>query len=220
MRDAGVTPSDAVAWLLELTRKSALEELVGDHCWHTACCFLEMVARTAPQQQSKLIAFLHCLRSVTLSDPTTNEPLRLDNSDGVVWRDLPTFGYTIADDLGSFGKFFQAIDKDSANLVQMAQNKAILKKRLSSGRTGQLSLPNLTLACQNHRTCWTSPTRGRSRHVIGLSAAVIVHENLQSLLFAQHAFGLSTMRTNYGPRYQTIKQWRILLKAGIAGSKA
>lgn len=69
----------------------------------TACSFLEMAARTAPEQQSRLIDLLLSLRSVTLTDPSTDKPWTFEDGAGVVWQDLPTFGYTIADEMGSFG---------------------------------------------------------------------------------------------------------------------
>ena len=102
--DSAVNAQDTLEQLLDLTRKKALEEQTGNHCWMTACCFLEVAARTAPEQQSRLIDLLILLRSVTLIHPRTNELLELEDNEGVVWKDLPTFGYTIADEMGSFGK--------------------------------------------------------------------------------------------------------------------
>jgi hypothetical protein len=139
LRNPDATPNGAVEQLLELTRKSALEEPVGNHCWMTACCFLEMVARTAPDHQPKLIAFLHLLRSITLSDPKTNEPLELDDNEGVVWRDLPTFGYTIADEMGSFGKNFP---KKQQPVKAMLTQPRWPRNRLHPRRGATMGEPN------------------------------------------------------------------------------
>lgn len=95
---------DAIHQLVDLTYKSALEETIGNHCWMTACSFLELAGRTAPEQQSRLIDLLLSLRSTSLTDTSTNEPWTFEDGEGIVWQDLPTFGYTIADEMGSFGK--------------------------------------------------------------------------------------------------------------------
>ncbi|KAF1929673.1 uncharacterized protein M421DRAFT_419455 [Didymella exigua CBS 183.55] len=88
--------------LVDLTHKSAMEETIGNHCWITACCFLELAARNAPAQQAKLIDLIVTLRHVILTDSSTNAPLAFEDGEGVIWLDLPTFGYTIADEMGSF----------------------------------------------------------------------------------------------------------------------
>ncbi|KAJ4340460.1 hypothetical protein N0V87_002444 [Didymella glomerata] len=97
-----VTLEDAIHQLVDLTHKAALEEEIGNHCWVTACCFLELAARTAPEHQSRLIELLLALRSVVLTDSSTDAPLAFEDGEGVIWQDLPTFGYTIADEMGSF----------------------------------------------------------------------------------------------------------------------
>lgn len=104
--DPDATPDSTLHQLLDLTPKNASEEQTGNHCWTTVCCFLEVAARTPPEQQQKLINLLLSLRSVTLIDPSTCEPMELENKEGVIWKDLPTFGYTIADEMGSFGTTF------------------------------------------------------------------------------------------------------------------
>lgn len=98
-----ITLEHAIHQLVELTHKSALEEAIGNHCWITACCFLELAARAAPDQQSRLVELLLSLRSVVLTDSSTDAPLAFEDGEGVIWQDLPTFGYTIADEMGSFG---------------------------------------------------------------------------------------------------------------------
>ncbi|KAH6612560.1 hypothetical protein C7974DRAFT_445297 [Boeremia exigua] len=102
VQNPDATPDDAVQQLVNLTHQSALEETIGNHCWMTACSFLEVAARSAPGQQAKLIALLLSLRSVILTDSSTDEPWTFEDGAGVVWQDLPTFGYTIADEMGSF----------------------------------------------------------------------------------------------------------------------
>ncbi|KAF3041421.1 hypothetical protein E8E11_004397 [Didymella keratinophila] len=93
---------DAIHQLVDLTHKAALEEEIGNHCWVTACCFLELAARTAPEQQNRLVELLLSLRSIILTDSSTDAPLAFEDGEGVIWQDLPTFGYTIADEMGSF----------------------------------------------------------------------------------------------------------------------
>jgi hypothetical protein len=96
------SPADAAQRLVELTRACGQSE-IGDHCWYTACCLLEVIAHTAPQAQARLVAFVHCLRATTVLCEETGRPV--EHGGSVVWRDLPTFGYTISDELGSFSKY-------------------------------------------------------------------------------------------------------------------
>ena len=114
LQQPDVTQDEAIHQLVDLTHRSALEEEIGNHCWMTACSFLEMAARTAPEQQSRLIDLLLSLRSVVLTDPSTNEPWTFEDGAGIVWQDLPTFGYTIADEMGSFGRFFGCLTSISS----------------------------------------------------------------------------------------------------------
>lgn len=111
-----VTLEDAILQLVDLTHKAALEEEIGNHCWVTACCFLELAARTPPEQQNGLIELLLSLRSVVLTDSSTDAPLAFEDGEGVIWQDLPTFGYTIADEMGSFGEVLFAISTGNADV--------------------------------------------------------------------------------------------------------
>jgi hypothetical protein len=96
------SPADAVQRLVELTRACGPAE-VGDHCWYTACCLLEVIAHTAPEAQARLVEFVHCLRATSVVREETGR--LVEHGGQVVWRDLPTFGYPIADELGSFSEF-------------------------------------------------------------------------------------------------------------------
>jgi hypothetical protein len=129
-----ITLEDAIHQLVDLTHKAALEEEIGNHCWITACCFLELAARTAPEQQSRLVELLLSLRSVVLTDSSTDAPLAFEDGEGIVWQDLPTFGYTIADEMGSFGTSFGKAKSSNADLVQMVKNRPTRKMKHRSGK--------------------------------------------------------------------------------------
>jgi hypothetical protein len=95
-----MTPEKAVQKILSLTNApKPYPTPLGVHCDATAGGLLMAAARTPATKQSKLVAFVHELRSRTVNDPSTGEALKHDNN--VVWKDLPTFGYTIADELSS-----------------------------------------------------------------------------------------------------------------------
>jgi hypothetical protein len=64
---------------------------------------LEVIAHTAPEAQARLVEFVHCLRATSVVREETGR--LVEHGGQVVWRDLPTFGYTIADELGSFSEF-------------------------------------------------------------------------------------------------------------------
>lgn len=100
------TTEAAIHQLVDLTHAAALDEAIGNHCWMTACSVLEMASRTPPEQQGGLIAFLVELSAVVLTDSATGQPWMFEDGAGVVWQDLPTFGYTIADEMGSFSEYF------------------------------------------------------------------------------------------------------------------
>jgi len=110
-----VTLEDAIHQLVDLTYKAALEEEIGNHCWVTACSFLELAARTAPEQQSRLVELLRSLGSVVLTDSSIDAPLAFEDGEGVIWQDFPTFGYTIADEMGSFGEIIFTTSSDDAD---------------------------------------------------------------------------------------------------------
>jgi hypothetical protein len=95
-----MTPEEAVQKILDLTNApKSYPTPLGVHCDATAGGLLMAAARTPAAKQSKLVAFVHELRSKTVTDPSTSETLKHDNN--IVWKDLPTFGYTIADELSS-----------------------------------------------------------------------------------------------------------------------
>jgi hypothetical protein len=122
--DPNTTPNDAVTQLVELTMKCTTEENpISYHCWITACALLEMAARTAPEHQAKLIAFLYLLRSITLKNPDSDELWEIVKGEGVVWKDLPTFGYTIADEMGSFGNSLTLSTDFTANRFRWPRNR-------------------------------------------------------------------------------------------------
>jgi hypothetical protein len=95
-----ITPDQAVQQILNLTRApKTYSRQLGDHCYYTALGLLSTAAHTVPSKQAKLVAFVHELRSKTVTDPSSGEILEHDGE--VIWKDLPTFGYTFADEMGS-----------------------------------------------------------------------------------------------------------------------
>jgi hypothetical protein len=104
--DENTTPEQAVQQIVDLTlAPKTYSRQLGDHCYFTACGLLAAAARSVPSQQSKLVAFVHKLRSKTIVDPSTGKAFEHEGS--VIWTGLPTFGYTFADELHSIpGTFF------------------------------------------------------------------------------------------------------------------
>lgn len=72
---------------------------VGNLCYAFAMCVLECAQRTVPEQQTPLVALVARLQDIEMSDPKTKESLKVDGE--LVWKELPTFGYSFADELGS-----------------------------------------------------------------------------------------------------------------------
>jgi hypothetical protein len=98
--DENITPEQAVQQIIAITEATKSQENdLGNHCYFTASAVLYVASSNAPDKHSKLLAFIHELRSKTVTDSSTGEALLHDTV--VVWKDLPTFGYTIADELNS-----------------------------------------------------------------------------------------------------------------------
>lgn len=117
--DASV--SDAVEQICQLTLAAMTStgissdedrrKVVGNQVYHTSCCLLEVVQRTAPVKQSKLVEFLYALGEKVVVDPESNtgmeKPRTMTIDTYVVWTGLPTMGYTFYDEFCSFGKAYQ-----------------------------------------------------------------------------------------------------------------
>ncbi|KAF2028247.1 hypothetical protein EK21DRAFT_90805 [Setomelanomma holmii] len=95
-----MTPKQAAQQIVELTlAPKKYSRQLGDHCYFTARGLITAAARSTPDQQSKLVAFFHELRSKTVTNPSTGKPL--EHEGRIIWTGLPTFGYTIADEMHS-----------------------------------------------------------------------------------------------------------------------
>ncbi|KAE9401225.1 hypothetical protein BT96DRAFT_856685 [Gymnopus androsaceus JB14] len=103
---------------------------VGNQAYNTSCCLVEVVERTPPSQQSKLVQFLYQLREKTVTDPITSEPLKVDGE--VVWTDLPTLGYTWADEINSFCKQLSVRLEDTPDKLQRWENLSAYFARLTA----------------------------------------------------------------------------------------
>lgn len=68
---------------------------LGDHPWDTWSALLEIVARTAPAQQSGLVRFVIQLQKKTVVDLNTGKPLT--HHDLNVWTNLPSLGWAVED---------------------------------------------------------------------------------------------------------------------------
>jgi hypothetical protein len=98
--DENMTPEQAVEKIIAITEATKSQENeLGNHCYFTASAVLHAAGSNAPDKHSKLLDFIQLLRSRTVTDPSTGEALLHDTV--VVWKDLPTFGYTNADELNS-----------------------------------------------------------------------------------------------------------------------
>ncbi|KXX73226.1 hypothetical protein MMYC01_210222 [Madurella mycetomatis] len=71
---------------------------IGDYLWDAFNEIFAVVGRTPPERQTRLVQFLGQLKDRTVVD-TQGQPLSYEG--GVVWRDLPSFGW-IARDLWNF----------------------------------------------------------------------------------------------------------------------
>lgn len=80
---------------------------MADYLWDTFSSVFDLAGKTAPDNQHTIIELLVTLRKKTILHDGTCQPLRIEAAgEGVVWRDLPSFGW-VARDLWNFGEHNQ-----------------------------------------------------------------------------------------------------------------
>jgi hypothetical protein len=79
----------------------AAPDNVDDLVWFTFSAFFEVVGRTPPERQGRLIELLTQLQQ-TKALGADGQVLKHGDGDGEVWADLPTFGW-VARDVWNFG---------------------------------------------------------------------------------------------------------------------
>ena len=72
---------------------------IGDYLWEAFNAVFDVAARTPPEKQGRLLEFADRLRQTTATD-ANGQPLSYEG--GVVWKDMPSFGW-VARDLWNFG---------------------------------------------------------------------------------------------------------------------
>ncbi|PQE33365.1 ras GTPase activating protein [Rutstroemia sp. NJR-2017a WRK4] len=85
------------------TSSASESDLLKNHPYHTWCALFELVARTPPTQQSKLIEFILGLQKIEVVDGETSQSDVLKYYDMEYWRQLPGFGWEARNmfDMGS-----------------------------------------------------------------------------------------------------------------------
>jgi len=111
----------AVQQLLDLTSLAASSTTISrsdalcthlDNTWRSLID--EIVANTAPPQQTALVKFVRTLQQQKIIDPATGDQLRFDQDyNKTLWTEVPNFGINVAD-YWNFGKtrfsiFFQVL---------------------------------------------------------------------------------------------------------------
>jgi len=75
---------------------------IGDYLWEAFNAVFDVAARALPEKQGRLLEFSDRLRQTTAID-ANGQPLSYEG--GVVWKDMPSFGW-VARDLWNFGTYF------------------------------------------------------------------------------------------------------------------
>lgn len=101
--DPDASAADAVQQVLDLTTTEILSKndtsgsnFNSDVAWNICVLIINIVANTAPAQQTKLLNFVTRIQKVTVADPRTGEKVRCRNF-GYLWTDLHSFGMHAAD---------------------------------------------------------------------------------------------------------------------------
>ncbi|KAL2126513.1 hypothetical protein VTI74DRAFT_782 [Chaetomium olivicolor] len=74
---------------------------IGDYLWEAFNAVFDVAGRTPSERQGRLLEFLDQLRQTTATD-ANGQPLSYEG--GVVWKDMPSFGW-VARDLWNFDVF-------------------------------------------------------------------------------------------------------------------
>lgn len=91
--DATATGADALHELSRITlafisSDESKTKFLGNHIYYTMEVILELAARTAPMQQTKLVNFVIQLQRHAVTDPNTGEALRFHLYDNdLVWTE-------------------------------------------------------------------------------------------------------------------------------------
>lgn len=208
---------DAVQQILNITSASIKDPTsLGNHLYNTACCLLEIAARTPPVQQPKLVTFVYLLQKRTVTDPATSEPLRHDGD--LIWTELPTFGYTFADELGSFSEYLPAFLQSVEPMLIDTQILWLLTSQTTRVDAGRMQQPSL-------RSSLLLPLILTSRSgLLQLSSMLLDHGKLQRPLLTlpceRHACGTCMPQIGCGPTSTTTSSWIINVENGIVISSA
>lgn len=105
VQEPNASVNDALDQLAQLTSaaiNTTNANPVGTHPWHTFCSLIEVAKRTQHDKQTKLVEFAINLQKVTVVDPATGEQLKSEGY--LLWLEMPSLGYTAADDWNEIGK--------------------------------------------------------------------------------------------------------------------
>ncbi|TGO13654.1 hypothetical protein BTUL_0065g00100 [Botrytis tulipae] len=80
-------------WANDKTSPANGSDLLRDHPYDTWCALFVLVARTSPDQQSRLIEFILGLQKIEVVDRDTSQSKNLKYYDMELWRQLPGFGW-------------------------------------------------------------------------------------------------------------------------------
>ncbi|KAF7917606.1 hypothetical protein EAE99_009272 [Botrytis elliptica] len=80
-------------WANGKTSPADGSDLLRDHPYDTWCALFVLVARTSPDQQSRLIEFIIGLQKIEVIDRDTDQSKVLKYYDMELWRQLPGFGW-------------------------------------------------------------------------------------------------------------------------------
>lgn len=80
-------------WANDKTPSANGSDLLRDHPYDTWCALFVLVARTSPDQQSRLIEFILGLQKIEVVDRDTSQSKVLKYYDMELWRQLPGFGW-------------------------------------------------------------------------------------------------------------------------------
>ncbi|TGO77962.1 hypothetical protein BELL_0084g00170 [Botrytis elliptica] len=94
-------------WANGKTSPADGSDLLRDHPYDTWCALFVLVARTSPDQQSRLIEFIIGLQKIEVIDRDTDQSKVLKYYDMELWRQLPGFGWEAREiyNTGSFVTF-------------------------------------------------------------------------------------------------------------------
>ncbi|KAL2261657.1 hypothetical protein VTK26DRAFT_3672 [Humicola hyalothermophila] len=196
-------PDSAIATAVQTftSQAEAASSSIGDYLWDSFNTLFEVAGRTAPEHQDRLVKFLTQLRQTEVKVSHNGEPLQYEG--GVVWTDMPSFGWVARDRWNFDALDPSASDQEQARWYNWAGLLAQLTALSTDSENGRRDPFDFSLFA-----LWAMRTAFEDRHSEG-----------QNATFAQRQAAVWIRYAGAKLRKLCAKGHELEARVGVAGSK-